>query len=51
MAYILCAASVPCLQRVAALDSATEAIVGKEEEDEDGWLATAAGAQWTGICD
>ena len=32
---------VPCLQRVRALESATEAISHVGEEDEDGWLATA----------
>ncbi len=34
-------ATVPCLQRVRSLESATEALSKMAEEDEDGWLATA----------
>ena len=36
-------AVVPCLQRVSALDSATEALVGNEQEYDDGWLAATSG--------
>ena len=35
---------VPCLQRVAALESAMETMAGTEQEDEDGWVSAASAA-------
>ena len=43
-------AVVPCLQRVRALEHATEQLAATEVEDEDGWLATADTGETPDVC-